>query len=663
MLYACDRHLVFEREGEILWLESYGPGIIRVRGSASGHIEPEDWTLMPPEESCADISINGGGTLAEIKSGSLSAKIDFKGDITFYSVNDKQLLRNAAKFEQDVPARGYRCVRGDLFKIEAVFEPNEGEHFYGLGQEGHDRFDLKGSVIDLCQKNTKSTIPFLISTRGYGFLWNNPAIGRAELSSNHTRWVAEAAVQLDYIVIEGTVPEIVKRYTGITGRAPALPYWATGLWQSKLRYETKEELMEAAREYKRRGLPLSMIVADYFHWPQQGEWKFDGRFWPDPGAMVRELDEMGIRLLVSIWPTVDPRSENYPYMKEHNMLVRSERGPGTLMYCRGPETYYDATHPRARAFVFDKCKQNYYKYGIRNFWLDESEPEITPYDYDNLRYHLGNGMQVSSLYPYYYAKGFYDGLREAGEEEVVNLIRCAWVGIQRFGVVLWSGDITSDFDSLRKQIKAGLHVSLCGIPWWTTDIGGFHGGDPNDPEYRELFVRWYQFGAFCPIFRMHGFRFRADRPEISPWAMDGWCPKGGPNEIWSFGGEAYAIMKKYLFIREALRPYIWEQMKLAHEDGTPVMRPLFYDFNDEVLAETGDEYMFGPELLAAPVIEKGADKRRVYLPAGTEWIYAPTGETMTGGRFADVPAPLDTIPVFVRKGLRSDGLLRLMTIT
>ena len=259
-------------------------------------------------------------------------------------------------------------------------------------------------------------------------------------------------------------------------------------------------------------------------------------------------------------------------------------------------------------------------------------------------------MEVSSLYPFYYAKTFYDGQKEAGQDEILNLIRCAFLGSQRFGVVLWSGDICSDFDSLRRQIKTGLHVAVSGIPWWTTDIGGFHGGDPDSEEYRECMIRWFQFGAFCPVFRMHGFRDKKDRPKSPPVTMDGFCYSGGPNEIWSYGKEAYGIMKHYVQIRERLRPYICRQFHLASQEGMPVMRPLFFDFPEEICYEIFDQYLFGPDIMVCPIYEKGRRERRVYLPMNEIWVDAATEKEYAGGCWITTAAPLERIPLFLRKG-------------
>ncbi len=642
--------LFFSREGERVLVEPYGPGVIRVRMVAGGPFVEESWTLLPPQPSHAQAREEGGDFVLENEG--LSARLEENGRLSFWA-GGKLLLREEWTPERDMTGRSARCRDGGLYRMETRFLPQKDEHFYGMGQEAHDLFDLKGAVVELCHQNTKSNIPFCVSTRGYGFLWNHPGAGRAEFGASRTRWVSDGSRQMDYLVLAGSVAQAVERYAALTGYAPPFPAWAAGLWQSKLRYETQDELLAVAREYKKRGIPLSMIVCDYFHWPQQGEWKFDERYWPDPQAMVDELNGMGVRLLVSIWPTVDPRSENYRRMRDENMLVRTERGPGTLVYCRGPETYYDATNPEAGAFVWGRVRENYGKYGIRHFWLDEAEPEIAPYDYDNLRFYRGNGLEVSGLYPFYYAKNFYDGQRAQGQQDVVNLIRCAFLGSQRFGVVLWSGDISANFDSLRRQVKTGLHVALSGIPWWTTDIGGFHGGDPADPAYRECFVRWFQFGAFCPVFRMHGFRFKADRPQVSSESMDSYCYSGGPNELWSYGEEAYAILRDYVMLRERLRPYLLEQMEKASRNGTPVMRPLFYDFGEQPhfpIYETYDQYLFGPALMVCPVCEAGVRERDVHLPAGCRWTDVRTGETWDGGRTVRAAAPLHWMPLFLREG-------------
>ena len=645
--------ICLELAGEMIWLEPYGDNAIRFRSSASLHIDPNlNWTLLPPLCSHGSAHIDGG--VACLENGKLRAELSSDGTVIYYNEHNQVLLGEQwlDKRSGTAPQRGartYAHISSWSFETDVYFQSDPQEHFFGLGQEANDCLDLKGCTVDLFQKNTKCTIPYVVSTKGYGFLWNNPSIGRVELTGNHTHWHSDACSQIDYIVIAGDTPEEINRtFTAITGRADPLPEWAAGFWQSRLRYETQDQVLAVAREYQRLGVPLDVLVIDYFHWPRQGDWKFDEAYWPDVPAMCRELEQMGIHPMVSIWPTVDPRSENYPAMKRKNYLIRPERGVDAFFMIMGPQGIFDATNPGARRFIWDTVKRNYYDKGIRMFWLDEAEPEMRPYSFDNVRYYLGNGLEMSNVYPYYYAKAFYDGQRSLGQTEVVNLVRCAWLGSQRLGAVLWSGDIPSDFDSLRCQIKAGLNVSMCGIPWWTTDIGGFFGGDGRDPAFVELLLRWFQFGAFCPIFRLHGKRLPYDTVNKQT-QYDAFLPSCASNEIWSYGEEAFAVMKKYILLRQRLKPYILRQMDRSHTDGTPVMRPLYYDFyRDPQVLSVGDAYMFGPDLMVCPVIEAGADSRQVYLPAGTTWRDAWTQECYEGGQWITAQAPMDQIPLYLR---------------
>lgn len=265
-----------------------------------------------------------------------------------------------------------------------------------------------------------------------------------------------------------------------------------------------------------------------------------------------------------------------------------------------------------------------------------------PVNPDNLRFHLENGLSVANAYPLLHERGFSEHMRSAGETAILNLCRSAWVGSQRYGAAVWSGDINSTFEALQAQVRAGLNMGLSGIPWWTSDIGGFYGGDPESPSFRELAFRWFQYATFCPLFRLHGHREPAPTAESMKLT-------GGPNEVWSFGDEAYAILKDLLFMRERLRPYILEQMQFAHEHGIPPMRPLFFDFpGDEACSHVDDQFLFGPDLLVAPVLIEGARHREVYLPAGTVWTDAWSGEIFDGGQCITAEAPLARIPLYLR---------------
>jgi alpha-D-xyloside xylohydrolase len=432
-----------------------------------------------------------------------------------------------------------------------------------------------------------------------------------------------------------------------------MPEYAMGFWQCKLRYQTQEELLEVAREYKRKKLPISVIVVDFFHWPLQGEWKFDPVYWPDPKAMVNELKEMDIELMVSIWPTVDYRSENFDEMVNKGLLIRTDKGFRISMDFQGNTVHYDATNPEAREYVWDKAKKNYYDLGIKTFWLDEAEPEYSVYDFENYRYHMGPNVQIGNIYPLMYAKTFFDGMEAEGQENIVNLLRCAWAGSQKYGALVWSGDIHSNFASLRNQFAAGLNMGLAGIPWWTTDIGGFFGADVTDLKFHELLIRWFEYGAFCPVMRLHGYRW----PLQPQYGTTGGatCVSGAPNEIWSYSDEVYAICKKYLELRELMKPYINDRMVEAHEKGTPVMRPLFYDFpEDKCCWENDTQYMFGPDILVAPIMEEGQRQTKLYLPKGAKWTNVWTKEAFDGGQTISVNAPLDQIPLFTKNNYSLD---------
>ncbi len=650
--------LIREYDSEKLWIEPWGENSLRVRCSLEGQMpEARDWALLQQPEIAVQIKIDADQ--AVITNGKLTCKVNEFGYLSFFNEKGEILCKEKWQERRDIknhislmiPGRELKAIVGNpSYHATVRFEGNEGEKIYGLGQRQEPFLNQKGCELELAQRNSQVNIPFALSNLGYGFLWNNPAYGRVMFARNHTQWMAEATPIIDYWITAGDSPaEIVEKYTEVTGRVPMLPDFASGFWQCKLRYHNQEELLEVAREYKRRGLPISVIVIDFFHWPQQGEWCFDPEYWPDPAAMVRELQEMGIELMVSVWPTVDPRSRNYSEMKRSGYLVRTDRGVRTQMICLGSEVFADLTHPDAQSYLWNKVQENYFRYGIKVFWLDVAEPEYWPYDFDNVRYHLGPNLEVGNIYPLMYAKAFYDGLSKAGVTNVINLCRSAWSGSQRYGAAVWSGDIQSNFATLRKQVCGGLNIGLSGIPWWTTDIGGFFGGDPNDSQFRELIVRWFQYGTFCPLFRLHGYRLPTGEGvegEDTGLFDFNTC---GANEIWSFGEEAYQIIKDLLFMRERLRPYIMTQMKLAHQKGTPPMRPLFYDFPDD--PETWvieDQFMFGPDILVAPVLDEGVRRREVYLPSGAKWRNVYTKQQYSGRQRIECDAPLDVIPLFLK---------------
>ena len=631
---------------EILKIEPWGLNGIRVRATRLNTIKT-DWisALLLQADRPVEVEMSESG--ASLRNGAMLVRVGARGDLTFLNADTGQeLIKEKPIHTLSIPSRSYKDLKGDLFHIEACFEAYDDEHIYGLGQHQHDRLDQKGCVIELIQRNTEVSIPFLLSSKGYGFLWNNPAVGRVELAQNATRWVAEAAPQIDYWITTGETPaDILSNYADVTGHVPEFPEWASGFWQSKLRYASQAELEAVALEYHKHKLPLSVIVIDFFHWTRQGDWTFDPEAWPDPVGMVKRLNELGVKVMVSVWPTVNRLSPNYKEMWDKGYIVRNIKGSPAQMYFVDVQAeqgvyvhYYDSTHPGARKYIWEKAKCEYFQSGIKVFWLDACEPEMLPLMPENLRFYAGDGEAVANIYPLQHVQGFFEGMQAEGEREILFLCRSAWAGSQRFGAAVWSGDILSSFSALRAQVKAGLNMGISGIPWWTHDIGGFRGGDPTSPSFQELIVRWFQFGVFTPIFRLHGHRL----PHTDDFG-------GGPNEVWSFGEEVYEILKQYMLLRERLRPYIMDQMHTAHKNGIPPMRPLFVDFASDLSCYSiEDEYMFGPDILVAPVLEEGARSRKVYLPANITWEDAWTGQQYKGGQWIDVPAPIEMIPLFLK---------------
>lgn len=655
MLTQKDNRIIYHYDAEEVWIEAWGENAVRIRATKNACMPEYDWALLPPEKTECSITINELG--AVLKNGKIKVCMSKAGKLTIYNQKNELLLEEYWRNRRDltdakcsaveVEAREFRPnIGGDYHLTMRLQSLDKNEKIYGMGQYQQPYLNLKGTDLELAHRNSQSSVPFAISSLGYGLLWNNPAVGRVVFGNNITSYESYATKCLDYWFVAGDTPaQIEEAYAKATGTVPMMPEYGLGFWQCKLRYQTQEELLAVAREYKRRKLPLDLIVIDFFHWPKQGEWKFDPVYWQDPDAMIRELNEMNVKLMVSIWPTVDRESENYEEMLEKGYLIRTERGFRTGLNFEGATIHYDATNPAARKYLWQKAKQNYYDKGIEIFWLDEAEPEYTAYDFDNYRYYLGTDLEIGNIYPVDYAKTFYEGMEQAGQKNIVNLLRCAWAGSQKYGALVWSGDIASSFESMRNQLAAGLNMGLAGIPWWTTDIGGFHGGNPDDPAFRELFVRWFQWGTFCPVMRLHGDR----EPKQPQQGTTGGahCCSGAANEVWSYGDEVYRICVKYMEMREQLRGYTRRLMAEAHEKGTPLMRTLFYEFpEDKQCWEIEDEYMYGDKLLIAPVLEAGAEKRHVYLPKGADWKACESGECYQGGQEIWVAVSLESIPVF-----------------
>lgn len=661
-------------DDELLIIEPWGDNSLRVRSFLDQKFVERTNALTENNNYNSDnIQTYLDNDNATIVNGSIKATLDHRDRLTFYNDKGEVLLKEfirlravkhddgsedvgTVEFTRDfnstlkLKSREYRANNdGANFHTKVRFEPNPNEKLYGMGQYQHTYLDLKNTMLELAQRNSQMSVPFYVSNKNYGFLWNNPGIGKVTFAKNITEWEMFGTTYIDYWITSGDSPkQITEQYTEMTGRTPDMPENLLGLWQSKLRYRTPEEVLEIVEGYHERGIQLSTIAIDYFHWPKQGEYRFDKDFWPEPEKLVKTLKEKyNVEPLISIWPTVQSDAYNYEEYMQGGYLVKVNRGIRLTMQIQGNTVYLDTTNPEAREYAWSLIKKNYKDIGIDYYWVDVAEPGYAVYDFDNYRYHAGTALEAGNLYPNAYLKMVYDGNKDTNEG-VVTLVRGAWAGAQKYGALAWSGDIDSSFEAFHNQVNTGLNMGMAGIPWWTTDIGGFHGANPEDPEFRELMVRWFQYSTFSPILRMHGDRLPHSKPLSD--SGGGSMPTGAPNEIWSYGEEVETILTKYINIREMMKDYLADVMAQTTKYGYPIMRTLFYEFPEDSKAwDVENTYLLGSDILVAPVMNYKDRQRSVYLPNSEEWVNLYTGEEYTGGQTYNVEASLDQIPTFIRK--------------
>jgi alpha-D-xyloside xylohydrolase len=451
---------------------------------------------------------------------------------------------------------------------------------------------------------------------------------------------------IDYYFVHGaSLDGVIAGYREATGRAPLLPKWAYGYWQSRERYKSAAELVDVVREFRRRRFPLDVIVQDWRYWRDQqwGSHEFDPARFPDPKGMVDEVHGLGARVPISVWPKFDKGTVHFQQMRRAGFLYPFTLDRGIKDWLGDEFSFYDAFNPEGRRLFWRQMKDTLVAKGFDGWWIDADEPNLiddpTPEEQAEIinPTALGPGSRVLNAYPLAHVGGLYEELRQAApDRRVAILTRSAWAGSQRHGAIAWSGDTVGRWEVLRAQVPAGLSYSLSGLPYWTHDIGGFSvdypGGHANE-EYRELFVRWFQFGAFCPIFRAHG-----QTTEREPWFF------GGPDD------RAYRALLRFAELRYRLLPYIYSLAARVTFDHDTIMRALVMDFPEDAKArQTSDQFLFGPALLVSPVMEAGARARRVYLPAG-RWYDFWTGNPVEGGQTVDAPAPYDSLPLHVRAG-------------
>ncbi len=552
-----------------------------------------------------------------------------------------------------------QTINGEkTFRVGASFAVHPDEHYYGLGQNQEGKLDLKGRTID-CRHNYDAPagetlcVPFMVTNKGYGIVWDNPSATTVSPGlHNSTHWQSNVGERVSFFVISGaTTDEIYSGYAKLTGATPLPPKAAFGLIQSKARYETQAELLAVAEGYRKRNLPLDVMVLDWFYWSRMGQLDIDHTYFPDPKGMNDTLKSMGMRSIISVWPRFERESRYYDMLATKGWMLHEKDGSvvdGLPIRSDRTGGLLDSTNPDAREWFWGKIRDNIASQGFDWFWLDETEPDLVP---DGHFYSIGSGDRYHNLYPLVHTTSVADGsARDRPDFRNLILSRAAYLGTQRNGALFWSSDIQSTWEALRRQVPAGLGFTATGMAYWSSDTGGWQ--YPNGPkalnpvlldpagatamqpsyaDYPELFTRWFAYNSFTPTLRIHG-----QRPGTA---------------LWDYGAAAEPVLAKFLKLRYSLIPYIYSLGHTTHKTGAPFMRALFMDFpNDPKVADMGDEYMFGPAFLVAPVTDQGVTSRKVYLPVGADWYDFWTEKKYTGGQTIDVAAPIDQIPLFVRAG-------------
>jgi len=553
-----------------------------------------------------------------------------EGTIQFADASGKKLFQDFDRTLTPVEMNGEQTYRSELFSN--LWDSTEA--FYGLGQHQAGVWNYHGESVDIAQANTNISVPMVLSSNGYGIFWNNTSRSLFNNRFPHELYLSsEVADAVDYYFLYG--PEfdsIIAAYREMTGSVPMFGKWAYGFWQCKNKYESQAEVLGVAHKYRELHIPVDNIVQDWFWWNIMGDPTFN-RNYPDPKGMIEDLHKNQFHVMFSFWPYFRPGSAVYDEMDKRGYFIDRTKVGG---FHPAGQALYDAFNPAARKYYWQLIDKGLFQLGADAWWLDTDEPETEGRETNILvtnKVAIGSGARYANLYPLMTTTAVYQGQRGASDHKRVFILsRSAFAGAQRNSITAWSGDVESNWLSFARQIPAGLNFSLSGIPYWTTDIGGFIIGNPDDPAYRELFIRWFEYGAFCPIFRLHGTRTT------------------NQNELWSYGPDAQKILTSYDRLRYRLLPYIYSlAWKTTTEAYTP-MRPLAMDFRTDARAlNTGDEFLFGPAILVAPVTEPAVTSRRVFLPKA-KWYDFWTGRTVEGGAMTETPAPLDRIPLHIRAG-------------
>lgn len=632
----------------------FSPAMVRVLKSPEG-IPFEKKSLSVIQEPVkTDVSISGSGDKVMLVSSALRVQVDtLTGKISYFTAQGQQLFAEKDYGIQFTPVQD---ADTKTFLVRQAFTPGKDEAIYGLGQHQKGMMDQRGQHLFLRQENMQICIPFFQSVKGYGLFWDNYSTTNFSDNQQELSFESQAGDCADYyFMYGGNADGVIAQMRGLTGQAPLFPKWAYGFWQSRERYQSQDETVGVVRKYRDLKVPLDGIVQDWQYWSTDDAFwnstEFGNPGFPNPKGMVDSIHQLHAHVIISVWPSFGPKTKLYQEFKEKGMLMDFTTWPPT-----SGDRPYDAYNPAARDIYWNAMNKHIFSLGMDGWWLDSSEPDhmdSKESDFDNKTY-LGTYRKVCNAYPLMTVGGVSTHQRStSSDKRVFILTRSAFAGQQRYGAVSWSGDVVSRWDVFRKQISGGLNLSLTAIPYWNSDIGGFFSGrykeGAQDPAFQELYVRWFEFGAFCPMFRSHGTDAR--------------------REIYNFGSKgywAYDAQEIFINLRYRLLPYIYSTAWGVTAQAATMMRALVMDFPaDRKVWNIDNEYMFGKSFLVAPVTtsmyvrdNNGSPRvnfdsigsQRVYLPEGTDWTDFWTGEKVKGGQELTMHVPIDKMPLFVKAG-------------
>ena len=647
----------------------FSPSIVRLIKSPKGkEIEKSSLSVIKePQSTSLEIEEESG--VLSITSESIRVTLDTKTGAVSYALPDGSPLL------QEKPGtavfKPFDDAGNATYNVSQTFDLEPEEAIYGLGILQNGKMSQRNQKVRMIQNNTWDYVPFFQSVKGYGLFWDNYSPTTFTDDSTGTEFLSEVGDCIDYYFMYGGHADgVIAEMRDLTGQAPMFPLWTFGYWQSKERYKSQKETVGVVKKYRELGVPLDGIIQDWQYWGDNYHWnamEFLNPEFPDPQQMVDDVHDLNAHMIISIWSSFGPRTQAYQELKEKGMLLDfltwplsgKDVWPPDMNYPSGVRPY-DPYNPEARDIYWEYLKNGLFSLGIDGWWMDSTEPDHMEFKAEDLdiQTHLGSFRKVRNAYPLMTVGGVYKHQREvSSDKRVFILTRSAFAGQQRYGANTWSGDVVASWQALKAQIPAGLNFSLCGIPYWNSDIGGFFLWDfpkkLDDPEYRELYARWLQFGAFSPMMRSHG--------------------TDAPREIYQFGAkgdEIYDAIEKFINLRYSLLPYIYSTSWEVTARQSSMMRALAMDFSsDEKTHDMNDQFMFGQALMVAPVVEpmyfrqvvqngdtanvadfSGSKSSETYLPSGSDWYDFWNNEKLTGGQTVSRETPIDIIPLYVKSG-------------